>query len=84
MMISTKGWYALRGKGGGYRLNRQPEEYSVKSVIEQMEGPQLSGTVYTGGSHSRIDIGRIGGYHGASESEKCARPAFPLSGRWLR
>lgn len=30
---------AMRGKGGGYRLNRAPEEYSVKSVIELMEGP---------------------------------------------
>lgn len=28
----------LRGKGGGYRLNRAPAEYSVKAVIEQMEG----------------------------------------------
>lgn len=26
----------LRGKGGGYRLNRLPEEYSI---IERMEGP---------------------------------------------
>ena len=30
---------AVRGKGGGYRLNRTPEEYSVKAVIELMEGP---------------------------------------------
>lgn len=30
---------ALRGKGGGYRLNRSPEEYNVKSVLELMEGP---------------------------------------------
>lgn len=30
---------AMRGKGGGYRLNRAPEEYSVKSIIELMEGP---------------------------------------------
>lgn len=30
---------AQRGKGGGYRLNRAPGEYSVKSVIELMEGP---------------------------------------------
>ena len=30
---------AMRGKGGGYRLNRPPEEYSVKSIIERMEGP---------------------------------------------
>ena len=29
----------LRGKGGGYRLNRPPEEYSVKAIIERMEGP---------------------------------------------
>ena len=39
---------AMRGKGGGYRLNRAPGEYNVKSVlelysvkaiIERMEGP---------------------------------------------
>ena len=30
---------ALRGKGGGYRLNRAPEAYSVKAVLELMEGP---------------------------------------------
>ena len=30
---------ALRGKGGGYRLNRAPEEYNVKSILELMEGP---------------------------------------------
>lgn len=30
---------AMRGKGGGYRLNQPPEAYSVKSVIELMEGP---------------------------------------------
>ena len=38
---------AMRGKGGGYRLNRSPEEYSIKSILELMEaaGPcRLSGT----------------------------------------
>lgn len=30
---------AMRGKGGGYRLKQSPEEYSVKSIIELMEGP---------------------------------------------
>ena len=30
---------ALRGKGGGYRLSRSPEEYGVKSILELMEGP---------------------------------------------
>lgn len=33
---------AMRGKGGGYRLKRAPEEYSVKSIIELMEGPLAS------------------------------------------
>lgn len=30
---------AVRGKGGGYRLNRPPKEYSVKSILELVEGP---------------------------------------------
>lgn len=30
---------AARGKGGGYRLNRAPEEYNVRSILERMEGP---------------------------------------------
>lgn len=30
---------AMRGKGGGYRLNNAPEEYGVKGIIELMEGP---------------------------------------------
>lgn len=30
---------AIRGKGGGYRLNRPPEEYGVKAILELMEGP---------------------------------------------
>ena len=29
----------VRGKGGGYRLSRSPEEYNVKSILELMEGP---------------------------------------------
>lgn len=30
---------AMRGKGGGYRLNRPPEEYAVRDILERMEGP---------------------------------------------
>ena len=30
---------AMRGKGGGYRLNRAPEAYNVKSILELTEGP---------------------------------------------
>ena len=29
----------LQGKGGGYRLNHAPEEYSIKPILELMEGP---------------------------------------------
>ncbi len=29
----------LRGKGGGYRLIRPPEEYTVGEIIELTEGP---------------------------------------------
>ena len=28
----------LRGKGGGYRLNRKPEEYTVGSILRIVEG----------------------------------------------
>lgn len=28
----------MRGKGGGYRLSKPPEEYNVKTIIERMEG----------------------------------------------
>ena len=30
---------AVSGKGGGYRLAREPEDYSVGEIIELMEGP---------------------------------------------
>lgn len=30
---------ALRGKGGGYRLVKSPEEYSVASILRVTEGP---------------------------------------------
>ena len=29
---------AIHGKGGGYRLNRTPEEYTVGSIIKLTEG----------------------------------------------
>ena len=30
---------ALRGKGGGYRLNRAPDEYNVKSILDGIVKP---------------------------------------------
>ncbi len=32
---------ALRGKGGGYRLNRPPEDYTVGEILRNTEGPFL-------------------------------------------
>ena len=29
----------LRGKGGGYRLSKSPEEYLIKMVLETADGP---------------------------------------------
>ena len=29
---------AVHGKGGGYRLNRKPEEYTVGAILKQTEG----------------------------------------------
>ncbi len=29
----------LRGKGGGYRLSKSPEEYRIKMVLETADGP---------------------------------------------
>lgn len=30
---------AVRGKGGGYRLSKDPDAYCIKDIIELMEGP---------------------------------------------
>ena len=38
-VLSKNGYVdALRGKGGGYRLNRSPDEYTVGSIIKLIEG----------------------------------------------
>ena len=40
MSILSKGGFvdAVHGKGGGYRLNRKPEEYTVGSILKLTEG----------------------------------------------
>ena len=38
---------AVHGKGGGYRLNRSPEEYTVGSILKLTEG-SLASTGCTG------------------------------------
>ena len=40
MTILSKGGFldAVHGKGGGYRLNRTPEEYTVGSILHLTEG----------------------------------------------
>ncbi len=32
----------VSGKGGGYRLCRRPEEYTIGEILELMEGPMAS------------------------------------------
>ena len=44
----------VRGKGGGYRLSKAPEEYSVRRVLEAGEGP-LAPVVCLEGGCPRMD-----------------------------
>lgn len=39
MLVKGNILQGLRGKGGGYMLTRQPEEYTVGEIIELTEGP---------------------------------------------
>ena len=39
-LLSKNGFVdGVHGKGGGYKLNRRPDEYSVGEILELMEGP---------------------------------------------
>lgn len=38
-LVKGKILKGLRGKGGGYILTRQPEEYTIGEIIELTEGP---------------------------------------------
>ena len=38
------------GKGGGYKLCRKPEEYSIGEIIELMEGSLATGACLAGGA----------------------------------
>lgn len=37
-LVSANMVVGVSGKGGGYKLCRKPEEYSIGEIIEQMEG----------------------------------------------
>ncbi len=39
MLVKNDLLTALRGKGGGYRLTKRPEEYTVSSILKVTEGP---------------------------------------------
>ena len=39
MLVKGKLVKGLRGKGGGYMLTREPEDYPVGEIIELTEGP---------------------------------------------
>ena len=38
-LVKNKMLKGVRGKGGGYRLTRSPEEYVIGEIIELTEGP---------------------------------------------
>lgn len=38
MLVKNNLLVALRGKGGGYKLTKKPEEYSVASILRVTEG----------------------------------------------
>lgn len=38
ILVKEKLLHGLRGKGGGYRLTRSPEEYRVGEILELTEG----------------------------------------------
>ncbi len=38
-LVSQKLLVGLRGKGGGYRLTREPNDYQVLEILELTEGP---------------------------------------------
>ena len=38
VLVQNKMLTSLRGKGGGYKLNRRPDEYSVGSILRIVEG----------------------------------------------
>ena len=38
MLVKNQLLIALRGKGGGYKLTKKPEEYSIASILRVTEG----------------------------------------------
>ena len=41
----------LRGKGGGYRLSKTPDEYNVRCILQLMEGPLVPVACLEEGEH---------------------------------
>ena len=60
MTILSKAGFldAVHGKGGGYRLNRKPGEYTVGSILRQTEGSlaPVSCTTQGAAACSRIPV----------------------------
>ena len=51
-LVTGKLVTGLSGKGGGYRLCREPEDYSVGEILERMEGTLATVACLTDGSVS--------------------------------
>ena len=50
-MVSGGMLIGVSGKGGGYKLSRKPEEYSVGEILERMEGTLASVACLTTGEN---------------------------------
>ena len=46
-LLSKNGFVdAVHGKGGGYKLNRKPEEYKIGDILRVTEGNSMTGSNY--------------------------------------
>lgn len=59
VLVAHKLLAGLRGKGGGYRLTRTPEEYTVGSILRLTEGSLGSGSLSGAGLPGVSPHGRL-------------------------
>ncbi len=51
-LVAGKLILATSGRGGGYRLTREPDKYPVGEILERMEGSLASVSCLSGGSNT--------------------------------
>ena len=71
----------VSGKGGGYRLNRKPQEYNIGEVIELMEGSLATVACLAGGAAPCPRAGECETLPMWAEYDKMTRDFF--HSKWL-